>query len=145
MFGGNSCPIARWAGKGNVALRSQNGGKRIIVVDTSHLQFSKYVVKPARAADCRRLAESGNCQPRNRSVRDIVGASNIAHRLAGIAATEGFLDLTRCQLRRSTHLYPQPRLLHPVAPDMPKQRLTERFRSRAEGLVNSMRQIGIPY
>ena len=94
--------------------------------------------------DCRRLAESGNCPPRNRAVRDIVGAGNIANRLAGIAATEGFLDLTRCQLRQSTHLYPQLRLLHSVAPDMPKQRLTERFRSRAEGLVNSMRQIGIP-
>jgi hypothetical protein len=44
----------------------------------------------------------------------------------------------------ANRLVRQPRLLHPVAPDTPKQRLTERFRSRAEGLVNSMRQIGIP-
>ncbi len=46
MFGGNPCPIARWAGKANAALESQNGGKRRIAVDRSHLQFSKYVLKP---------------------------------------------------------------------------------------------------
>jgi hypothetical protein len=40
-------------------------------------------------------------QPRNRAVGDIVGAGNVAHRLPGVAAAKGLLDLMGSQLRRS--------------------------------------------
>jgi hypothetical protein len=32
-----------------------------------------------------------------------LGAGNVTHRLAGVAATERLLDLVGCQLRRSAH------------------------------------------
>ena len=36
------------------------------------------------------------CQPRYRAVRDIVGAGDVAHRLASVPALERFLDLVWC-------------------------------------------------
>ena len=59
-------------------------------------------------------------QPRNRAVGDIVGAGNVAHRLPGVAAAKGLLDLMGSQLRRSgadqlaLKLPPAQIFMHPV-------------------------------
>jgi len=36
---------------------------------------------------------------------DVVGAGDVAHRLAGVATAQDFFDLMRCQLGRPAHLH----------------------------------------